>query len=140
MKSLGYSQTTLAKKLGLKEGFKIRIVHAPDYYFDLFTDLPSNLEIVNDPSVKKNFIHYFAWEAKTLENEILSLKEEIVDNGILWVSWHKKSSKIQTDVTETLVRELALASGLVDIKVYAVDDVWSGLKLVVPVKSRASGY
>jgi hypothetical protein len=135
---IGYSGTPLAKKLGIKDGFKIRLINQPDYYFDLFDDLPKNIEIINDTKLKKNFIHYFAKQSIDLSNDIICLRNEIAANGMIWVSWPKKSSKIVTDVTEDTVRDLALSNGLVDIKVCAVDEIWSGLKLVIPVKERNS--
>ena len=136
MKTTGYSGTPLAKKLGVKEGFNIRIVNQPDHYFDLFEDFPENINIRNEKKTKKDFIHYFTRQAKELDRDIVSLKNEIVPNGMIWISWPKKSSEITTDVTENVIRHLALTNGLVDIKVCAVDDVWSGLKLVIPVKDR----
>lgn len=138
MKPSGYSGTPLAKKLGLKEGFTARIIDPPAYYFELFSDLPSTLHFISTPKGKKNFIHYFVKEAKALRSNIASLKNEIEENGMIWISWYKKASGIPTDITEDVIRELALANGLVDVKVCAVDNVWSGLKLVIPVKDRAS--
>ncbi len=132
----GYSATPLAKKLGIKPGFKIRLINAPDYYFDLFTDLPSNVRILNDEKIKKNLIHFFVTHITDLEKNLPALKNEIEQDGIIWVSWYKKSSGITTGVTEDKIRETALANGLVDIKVCAVDEFWSGLKLVIPVKNR----
>jgi Protein of unknown function (DUF3052) len=139
MKSSGYSGTPLAKKLGLKEDFKIRLVNQPDYYFDLFTDFPENIDILKDKKAKKNLIHYFTKEAKDLYKDIISLRNEIEPNGMIWISRPKKASKIVTDITEDIIRDLALKNGLVDIKVCAVDEVWSGLKLVIPVKERNAG-
>ncbi|MEQ1588312.1 MAG: DUF3052 family protein [Cyclobacteriaceae bacterium] len=136
MKATGYSGTPLAKKLGIKEGFKIRLIDQPDYYFDLFTDLPETLNIQNDKKPKKNLIHYFTKSAAGLRKDIVALRNEIEPNGMIWISWPKKASKIATDITEDTIRELALTNGLVDIKVCAVDEVWSGLKLVIPVKDR----
>lgn len=136
MPSTGYSGTPLAKKLGIKEGFIIRLVNQPDYYFDLFTDMPEDIIIAIDKKNKKQFIHYFTNQAKELVRDIVLLKNEIEPNGIIWVSWPKKASKVPTDITEDVIRQVAVANGLVDIKVCAVDDVWSGLKLVIPVKSR----
>jgi hypothetical protein len=132
----GYSRTTLAKKLGIKEGFKIRLINAPDYYLELFTDMPEGVETLKNKAAKKNFIHYFERESKSLYKNLPSLKNEIAPDGIIWVSWPKKASKVVTDITENLIREVALSIGLVDIKVCAVDEVWSGLKLVIPVKNR----
>jgi hypothetical protein len=136
METAGYSGTPLAKKLGIKEGFNIRIVNAPDYYFNLFSDFPKAIKMLNDPETKKNFIHYFTKEAAELEQDIQSLRKEIYPDGMIWISWPKKASKITTDLSDQIVRELALANGLVDIKVCAVDTIWSGLKFVIPVKDR----
>jgi hypothetical protein len=133
LKSSGYSGTPLAKKLGIKPGFNIEIINAPAHYYDLFTDMP---ETVSQPKSKKDFIHFFTKEIKELEKNILKLKNSIVPNGIIWISWPKKASKVPTDVTEDLIRNIAIKNGLVDIKVCTVDDIWSGLKLVIPVKDR----
>jgi hypothetical protein len=136
MKTTGYSGTPLAKKLGIKSGFHIRLVNQPGYYFSLFDDMPSDVTVITEKKSRKNLIHYFTRLAKDLQKDISSLKNEIEANGIIWVSWPKKASKVPTDVSEDLVRELALSNGLVDIKVCAVDEIWSGLKLVIPVKDR----
>lgn len=135
MQPSGYSGTPLAKKLGIKEGFTVSIINQPDYYFNLFTDLPK-IEITEDKKLKKEFIHYFVTKEKDLVQDINNLKEQIVQNGMIWISWPKKSSKVETDITEDVIRNLALKNGLVDVKVCAVDEVWSGLKLVIPVKNR----
>ena len=136
METTGYSGTSLAKKLGYKNGFTIRIVNQPPHYLNLFTDFPSDISHVDEPDVKKDLIHYFTTDYNELERDILLLKKEIKQNGMIWVSWPKKSSKAPTNVTEDIVRNLALANGLVDVKVCAVDATWSGLKLVIPVKDR----
>jgi hypothetical protein len=136
MKYSGYSGTPLAKKLGFREGLIVRIVNQPDHYFDLFEELPKAIEFSHERRSKKDLIHYFARGAKELERDILLLKNEIVTNGIIWISWPKKSSKIATDITEDTIRNLALENGLVDVKVCAVDEMWSGLKLVIPLKDR----
>jgi len=132
----GYSSAPLAKKLGIKPGFKMRLINAPDYYFELFADMPDDVNILTDKKIKKNFIHLFVKKQGELEKYIFEIKNEIEQDGIIWISWYKKSSKIPTDVTEDKIREIALTNGLVDVKVCAVDDVWSGLKLVIPVKKR----
>ena len=134
----GYSSTPLAKKLGIQPRFKMRLINAPDYYFELFADMPADIHILADKKIKKNFIHLFVKKRSELEKYITEIKNEIEQNGIIWISWYKKSSKLSTDVTEDKIRETALANGLVDIKVCAIDDVWSGLKLVIPVKNRIS--
>ncbi|MEO6327989.1 MAG: hypothetical protein ABIO55_03620 [Ginsengibacter sp.] len=136
MATAGYSGTPLEKKLGIKAGFKIRLINQPDYYFDLFTDMPENIKISSDKISKKNLIHYFTKQANDLQKNITIIKNEIEPNGIIWISWPKKASKIVTDLTGDIIRNIALANGLVDIKVCAVDEVWSGLKLVIPLKYR----
>ena len=136
MTNAGYSGTPLAKKLGIKEGYSIRLINQPSYYLNLFTDFPKDVHILTDQETKKHLIHYFASKAIDLQDDILALRNEIVPNGTIWVSWPKKASKMETDVTEDFVRNLALKTGLVDVKVCAVDEIWSGLKLVIPVKDR----
>ena len=136
MTNTGYSGTPLGRKLGLKNGFKIKLVNVPDYYFDLFPDLPEDLLPIDDSQVKKDFIHYFARNISQLNQDISSLANELEQNGMLWISWPKKSSKLETDLNGNLVRESGLQNGLVDIKVCAIDEIWSGLKFVIPVKNR----
>jgi hypothetical protein len=136
MKQAGYSGTPLAKKLGIKEGYTVRLVNEPTHYFNLFSDLPANLHFVQDGKTKTDFIHYFATIAAQLQKDMPVLKKQLQPTGMLWVSWYKKSAKIPTDITEELIRNMALEIGLVDIKVCAVDEQWSGLKLVIPVKDR----
>jgi hypothetical protein len=138
MANTGYSNTPLAKKLGIKKGFVIRLINQPDYYFDLFDVFPEEVEIVDELEMPKDFIHLFIKQASELKAIISELGEELKPNGMIWVSWPKKSSKVTTDITEDIIRNLALGNGLVDIKVCAVDEIWSGLKLVIPVKNRKS--
>jgi len=135
MQLSGYSGTPLIKKLGIKQGFKISIINTPEYYFNLLTGLPDQIEIVNDPISKKDFIHFFVKEEAELL-KISVLKNQIKSNGMIWISWPKKSSKVKTNITEDTIRKIALENGLVDIKVCAINEVWSGLKLVMPVKER----
>jgi Protein of unknown function (DUF3052) len=132
----GYSGTPLSKKLGYKSGFLIRIINAPDHYFSLFDYLPEGLSFSEDKTIPKNVIHFFTRDRHEFQRQLSDLKKEILPNGMIWVSWPKKSSKVQTDITEDVIRNHALSMGLVDVKVCAVDDTWSGLKLVIPVKER----
>ena len=136
MKTSGYSGTPLARKLGIKQGFKICILNSPDYYYSLFDELPDELQEIEDREVKKDFIHYFASSVAQLEEDLPNLRQEIEENGMIWVSWPKKTSKIESDLNENIIREMALAIGLVDVKVCAVDEVWSGLKLVIRIENR----
>jgi hypothetical protein len=132
----GYSGTPLDKKLGMKPGFNIQLVNAPDYYFNLFTQLPDDLRVDEDEG-PKDLIHFFTSQENELITMLPILREQIKPNGMIWVSWPKKSSKMKTGITEDTIRNFALKIGLVDIKVCAVDETWSGLKLVIPVKDRA---
>jgi len=131
----GYSGTPLDKKLGIKPGFGIQLVNAPDYYFNLFDELPGDLHFDEDDE-PKDLIHFFTKQENELITMLPILRMQIKPNGMIWVSWPKKSSKIITDITEDTIRNFALKIGLVDIKVCAVDEIWSGLKLVIPVKNR----
>lgn len=131
----GYSTTPLARKLGIKEGFVIRLINAPENYFTLFEDWPEKVTVAKNKR-QKNFIHFFCTESKELFAQLPVLKNELVDNGMIWVSWPKKAAKLKTDITEDVIRNFALQIGLVDIKVCAVDATWSGLKLVIPIAQR----
>ncbi|HSP86903.1 MAG TPA: hypothetical protein VLN45_02120 [Ignavibacteriaceae bacterium] len=136
MKTSGYSGTPLVKKLGIKENFKIKIINQPDYYFELFLDSPFKINPTPDNKIKKDFIHFFTTEKFELLKNLPKLKKEIELNGMIWISWPKKASNIKTDITEDVIREVAIKNGLVDVKVCAVDEIWSGLKLVIPLKDR----
>jgi len=131
----GYSKTPLAKKLGIKAKDKIKLINEPEHYFDLFTDLPEDLSFAPTKH-KKNLIHFFTTRSDELIRILPQLKNEIVPNGIIWVSWPKKAAKTVTDVNENMIRDVAIKNSLVDVKVCAVDDTWSGLKLVIPLKDR----
>lgn len=132
----GYSNTPLAKKLGIKSGFEIALINQPAHYFSLFSDWPEGVKQVNKSSGPKDFIHYFATDADALNKDMKGLSKQLKPTGMLWISWPKKASKIVTDVTEDTVRNIGLKNGLVDIKVCAVDENWSGLNFVIPVKDR----
>lgn len=132
----GYSGTPLIKKLGIKEGFTIALINAPRNYNRTLGDMPANVRIFKKIKSGLDFIQFFTQSKSGLEAEMVHLKNAIVQNGMIWISWPKGSSKIPTDVSENIVRDIALRHGLVDIKVCAVDEIWSGLKLVIPVNER----
>ncbi len=136
MKSAAYSGTPLAKKLGIKQGYHIKLVNQPGYYFKLFADFPPEAHETAELQTKKDFIHYFSKSKMQLQADIGQLRHQIVENGMIWISWPKKSSKVETDLTGNIVREIGLKAGLVDIKVCSVNEIWSGLKFVIPVKDR----
>lgn len=131
----GYSGTPLAKKLGIKPGFHIKLINEPAHYLSLFTDMPGDIYFSDDDK-DNDLIHFFTKSRDEYLTNIGLLKGQIKPNGIIWVSWPKKASKVPTDITENIIRDHALLIGLVDIKVCAVDEIWSGLKLVIPVKDR----
>ncbi|MEW2922098.1 DUF3052 domain-containing protein [Muricauda sp. ANG21] len=133
----GYSGTPLAKKLGIKEGFSMALYNPPKHYWDLFSDLPINLNVHKKPGEDKlDFIHIFCTTLEELNNVATPYKKVLNLNGIFWVSWPKGTSKIKTDLKRELVREHLLSIGLVDIKVAAIDEDWSGLKFVYRLKDR----
>lgn len=133
----GYSGTPLAKKLGIKEGFTITLYNAPEYYWDLFTDLPSKLDVRNGLGEDKlDFIHIFCTDLKELVSVAPQYKKMLKMDGTLWVSWPKGTSKIQTNLKREPVRDHLLSLGLVDTKVAAIDENWSGLKFVYRLRDR----
>ncbi|MEM1010095.1 MAG: DUF3052 domain-containing protein [Myxococcota bacterium] len=133
----GYSKTPLVKKLGLKAGFTALTYHAPDHYFQLLEGLPEHVHFPTEyKGGEVDFIHLFFKEEEQLKEQLPRYKERLSKQGLLWVSWPKKASKVPTTVDEALVRREGLSLGLVDVKVCAVDEVWSGLKFVYRVKDR----
>jgi hypothetical protein len=136
MTMAGYSGTPLARKLGIKPGCRLYASHAPADYLQLLEPLPEGVHILQRPSGRLDIVHLFTCEASVLAAELVDYRQRIAEDGMIWVSWPKRSSKVPTDVTEDVIRDLALPLGLVDIKVCAVDDTWSGLKLVIRREHR----
>ena len=132
----GYSGTPLAKKLGFKDGYRIRIKNAPADYLDLVSPRPENVQI--SKSIRKNIdiFHFFTRSSSELASQLPKLMSAIQQNGMIWISWPKKSSGVSSSVTEDTIRIVALPLGLVDVKVCAVDETWSGLKLVIRKEFR----
>ena len=132
----GYSKRSLVDKLGIKPGFRIRLVNPPQGYETLLGVLPDDVVMLVQPASDLNFIHFFSVSRHELEAEFLALAGQIRPEGMLWVSWPKRAAKIETDLDEAVVREIGLAGGLVDVKVAAIDQTWSGLKFVYRLKDR----
>ncbi len=133
----GYSKRSLVQKLGLKPGFKFILLNAPPDYNHALDPLPENVSISESLDDKPfDFIHFFTKSKSELENRFNELKQALAFDGMLWISWPKKASKVETDVSSSVVREIGLAHGLVDVKVAAVDEVWSGLKFVYRIEDR----
>jgi hypothetical protein len=132
----GYSGTPLAKKLGIVENCQVCALHAPDDYLQLLAPIPSGVVFRKTVNASTDIVHIFAKQKMSLHAELVTLRSTIKANGLIWVSWPKKASKVPTDITEDTIRELALPLGLVDIKVCAVSEIWSGLKLVIRKELR----
>src|SRR6267378_3830499 len=137
MKVAGYSGTPLWKKLGYKTGLKAYLDGPPGDYVELLA-IPRDVQVTWLTTKESNmpFVHLFERHARTLRTKLDSYRKRIAADGVIWVSWPKKSSRASTDITEDTIREVALPLGLVDIKVCAVDGVWSALKLVVRRERR----
>ena len=130
----GYSGKSVVQKLGIKPGFRIFVDGAPASYDDIIGPLPADVTLAPRLKAPLDMAHVFAKQAAALRKKLPACREAIAPDGMVWVSWPKKSSGVATDVTENVVRDTALSLGLVDVKVCAIDDTWSGLKLVIPVK------
>jgi len=135
----GYSGTPLAKKLGIKEGSKLFLSGAPKNYLELVAPFPEGARLVSKIDGDTDIVHIFSTERAHLTAALRDTLSKLKQDRSIWVSWPKKSSKVPTDITEDTIREVALPMGLVDIKVCAVDDIWSGLKLVVRKENRRGG-
>jgi hypothetical protein len=132
----GYSGTPLAKKLGIKDDMRIALLRVPEEVRSELQDAFAKCRIVKQTRGPLDFIFLFAKSAAELEHPLTTAAKALAAAGMLWISWPKKASGVATDLTETVVRGRGIAAGLVDIKVCAVTDVWSGLKFVIPVKNR----
>jgi hypothetical protein len=132
----GYSHRSLVEKLGIKPGMRIAILHSPRGYRATLGKLPPGVTVTAVARGVLPLIHFFTADRAFLERQLPALLRALARDGALWVSWPKKASGVPTDITEDVVRAVALPTGLVDVKVAAVDDVWSGLKLVRRLKNR----
>lgn len=132
----GYSGTPLAQKLGIKAGQRVTTIGAPKGYRKLLVPLPERVSFTAAIAANAPFVHLFVKERQILEKELKRLRRLLADAGVLWISWPKKSSGVVTDITEDVIREVCLPLGFVDVKVCAVDETWSGLKLMVRRENR----
>jgi hypothetical protein len=132
----GYSGTPLAKKLGIKDTTRVLPLEAPAEYADWLGDLPEGAVFVSRMTEAVDIVHVFAVRRAKLAHHLQTLRSTLRQDAAIWVSWPKKASKVATDITEDVIRDLALPLGFVDIKVCAVTDVWSGLKLVIRKSNR----
>jgi hypothetical protein len=134
----GYSGTPLAKKLGLAPPLILLAIDAPKEYRAWLGELPKGVSIASHQTPPLRAVHVFATKRALLEKQLKDLRQRLEQAGFVWVSWPKRSSKVDTDITEDAVRALALPLGFVDIKVCAVTEVWSGLKLVIRKSERTA--
>ena len=132
----GYSGTPLPQKLGIKPGLAVVTIKAPTNYRRLLGTIPQGVVLSDCLKPNSNFVHVFIKKRNELEQRLSVLRKKIVDTGTVWVSWPKRSSGVSTDVTEDRIRDVALALGFVDVKVCAIDETWSGLKLMVRRRNR----
>jgi hypothetical protein len=135
--SAGYSKKSLLQKLGVKEGYKIKIINAPLDYEKKLGKLPKNVSVTSTtPEGGFDIVHYFTVDYDQLELEFPKLKKKISKNGMIWISWPKRTSNEKTDLSDNQVRKIGLGNGMVDVKVAAIDETWSGLKFVFRIKDR----
>jgi len=132
----GYSGTPLAKKLGIKAGFTVATINPPANYQELLDPLPGDVTLAEKRQTGADLIHLFTNCRVELFAELATAVREIKQDGMIWVSWYKKAARLPTEITEDTIREAAFPLGLVDVKVCAVDDRWSGLKLVIRRENR----
>ena len=132
----GYSGTPLARKLGVVEGVIVVTKNAPDEYARLLEPLPPGVRFEKAHSQATDIVHIFISRKTELKKHLEALRHAVRSDCAIWVSWPKKASKVPTDITDETIRELALPLGLVDIKVCAVNEIWSGLKLVIRKELR----
>jgi hypothetical protein len=133
----GYSGTPLIKKLGIKEGFRVAFVGAPDDFDKDLGPLPAHVSKIARPQNSMDFVLLFAKSAAALKRDFPRFAKTLLPNGMLWIAWPKRASGVKTDLSDNNVREIGLNAGLVDVKVCAITEIWSGLKFVYRVEDRA---
>ena len=132
----GYSGKPLTQKLGIKPGFCIFVDGAPSAYGDIVGTLPAEVTVAARPKPPLDMVHVFVTDTASLAKKLVAYRAAIAPEGMIWVSWPKKSSGVSTDLSDVVVRNTALPLGFVDIKVCAINDIWSGLKFVIPRDQR----
>ena len=135
-KTVGYSGTPLAKKLGIKENSRVHLIGAPAEYVRLIAPLPPGVTFQSKATASTDIAHVFVTREADLARHVGALRKALRSDAAVWVSWPKKASGVATSMTEQTIRDVALPLGFVDVKVCAVDEVWSGLKLVVRTALR----
>ena len=136
MTAAGYSGTPLVRKLGFKPGMRVHYAGATERFDALVGELPHGVRVLERPADGLDLAMLFVAERRALERGLATLQPRLQPAGMIWVAWPKRASKVPTDVTEDVVRDVALPRGLVDVKVCAIDEAWSGLKLVIRRERR----
>ena len=134
----GYSGTPLAKKLGIKEGSRVALVNAPKDFQSNLGELPHGVEFIKRPTKALDIILLFVLSERELTRDFAKLAGKLTANGMIWIAWPKKSSGVSTDLSFERVQRIGLDAGLVDVKICAVDEIWSGLKFVYRLKDRSA--
>jgi len=134
----GYSGTPLVKKLGIKEGSRIALVNAPENFQAELGELPTDVKFMKSTTKSLDLILFFVLSEQALAKDFAKLAARLTSNGMIWIAWPKKSSGVTTDLMFERVQRIGLDAGLVDVKICAIDDIWSGLKFVYRLKDRAS--
>jgi hypothetical protein len=134
----GYSGTPLPKKLGIKQGSRVALVNAPKDFHSELGELPDGVKFLKPSTKSLDLILFFVLSERVLASDFAKLADRLTANGMIWIAWPKKSSGVTTDLSEERVRRIGLDAGLVDVKICAVDETWSGLKFVYRLKDRAS--
>ncbi|HXU38433.1 MAG TPA: DUF3052 domain-containing protein [Blastocatellia bacterium] len=133
----GYSETPLAKKLGIRDGFRVAMIGAPPGFRGELAGLPDGVKFAASTATSLDLILFFAKSQRELIQRFPLLASRLAPAGMLWIAWPKKASGVKTDLSDNSVREIGLDAGLVDVKVCAVNEIWSGLKFVIRVKDRS---
>ena len=136
METFGYSGKPTFEKLGLKSGMRVLLISPPQNIAEILRGMPHDVLFLDTPESDLDCILFFVNEVQGFENQLITFKDKIKSNGMVWIAWYKKTAKLPTELNENMVRDTALASGLVDVKVCAIDEIWSGLKLVIRKKDR----
>ena len=134
--SAGYSGTPLARKLGFKAGQTVAYVNPPEGFDELVGELPDGVRVLTTLDGPPDMVICFCLQRRILEQRLKAMRRAMAPDGMLWVAWPKRASKVETDMTEDVVRDVALPTGLVDTKVCAIDETWSGLRLVIRKELR----
>ena len=132
----GYSGTPLVKKLGIKEGSRVALVNAPEEFQTDLGELPDDVKFMKSTTKSLDLILFFVLSERALARDFAKLAARLTSNGMIWIAWPKKSSGVTTDLTFERVQRIGLDAGLVDVKICAIDDTWSGLKFVYRLKDR----